>query len=61
MTPYDNFKETEEWEIISSAISDLTKNNDIVLLTADDYIIGYLVKQLLDRRKSLKKMMKRAR
>ena len=55
MTPYDNFKETEEWEIISSAISDLTKNNDIVLLTADDYIIGYLVKQLLDRRKSLKK------
>ena len=61
MTPYDNYKETEEWEIISSAISDLTKNNDIVLLTADDYIIGYLVKQLLDRRKSLKKMMKRAR
>ena len=55
MTPYDNYKETEEWEIISSAISDLTKNNDIVLLTADDYIIGYLVKQLLDRRKSLKK------
>ena len=49
MTPYDKYKSSEEWQIISKAVQQLIKNNDIEPLTPNDYIIGFIVKQLIDK------------
>jgi hypothetical protein len=49
MTPYDKFKDTEEWQIINKAVQELIENNDIKPLTPNDYIIGFIVKQLIDK------------
>ncbi len=53
MTPYDKYKSTEEWQIITKAIQELIENNDINLRTPNDYIIGFIVKQLVDKQKDL--------
>ncbi len=61
MTPYDKYKNTEEWQIISKAVQELIENNDIKSLTPNDYIIGFIVKQLIDKQngsQSLDKQIK---
>ena len=47
-SPYDIYKSTKEWQVINSAIQELIKNNDIEALTPNDYIVGYIVKQIID-------------
>jgi hypothetical protein len=49
MTPYDKYKSTEEWRIIHKSVQELMDNNDIKLLTPNDYVIGYIVKQLVEK------------
>ena len=51
MTPYDIYKNTEEWRIINKAIEELIDNGDIKLLTPNDYVIGYIVKLLVENGK----------
>jgi hypothetical protein len=51
MTPYDIYKNTEEWRIINKAIQELIDNSDIKLLTPNDYIIRYIVKLLVENGK----------
>ena len=48
MTPYDKYKSTEEWRIIHQSLQELVDNDDIKLLTPNDYVIGYIVKQLVE-------------
>ena len=48
MTLYDKYKSTEEWRIIDKSVQELIDNDDIKLLTPNDYIIGYIVKQLVE-------------
>lgn len=44
--PYEKYKDSILWEVINAAIADLVTNKDIVLCTSEDYIIGYLVKEV---------------
>ncbi len=45
-TPYDEYKKTKNWKIIKKSITALVKNNDLKLLTPEEYVIGYLCKHL---------------
>ena len=48
MTPYDKYKSTEEWRIIHQSLQELVDNDNIKLLTPNDYVIGYIVKQFVE-------------
>ena len=56
MTPYDKYKSTEEWRIIGKSVQELIDNDDIKLLTPNDYVIGYIVKQLIDNGNTLQEI-----
>ena len=45
---YSEYETTEAWKIIDAAISDLVANQDIKETTPRHYIVGYLVKSLVD-------------
>ena len=47
---YDKFKTTSEWAIIEKAINDLIENQDLKLTTSKDLVIGYITKQIIDKR-----------
>jgi len=46
--PYIQFENTKLWKAIDVEIEDLEKNNDLVLQTAREYVIGYLCKNLVE-------------
>jgi hypothetical protein len=48
---YVRLRETETWSVLERAISDLMDNDDILLRTDKDLVIGYLCKALADRPK----------
>ncbi len=50
-SPYQSLKDSEHlsWSVVQKAISDLVKNRDIILQTPEDYVIGYLVKQIKEK------------
>ena len=56
MTPYDKYNSTEEWRIIGKSVQELIDNDDIKLLTPNDYVIGYIVKQLVDNGNTLQEI-----
>jgi hypothetical protein len=45
-TPYETYKKSANWKIVKKGVADLIKNNDLKLLTHEDYVIGYLCKML---------------
>ncbi len=46
-SPYKKYENTDLWKLIDKSIRDLVGNNDIELLTKNEYIVGYLCKQIL--------------
>ncbi|HEY2785106.1 MAG TPA: hypothetical protein VGJ05_09045 [Fimbriiglobus sp.] len=46
--PYQKYEETMAWKIIDEAISELVSNRDLKEMTARVYIIGFLVKRLVE-------------
>lgn len=44
--PYKIYENTKHWETIEKAIMDLETNQDINLLTAYEYVIGYIYNKL---------------
>ena len=48
--PYVEFEKTPLWKTLEKAISDLQENQDVKLTTAQQYVIGYLCKQLVKRK-----------
>jgi DNA-binding transcriptional regulator YiaG len=46
--PYKNLEFLPEWKAVDRALLDLAKNGDIKELTAHRYVVGYLVKVLLE-------------
>lgn len=48
--PYVEFEKTPLWKTLDKAISDLQKNQDFKLTTAQQYVVGYLCKQLVKRK-----------
>jgi hypothetical protein len=51
-TPYDAYRNTKEWILIQKVIQDLMDNQDIQLITHQDYVVGYISKQLIDNSKA---------
>lgn len=47
--PYMDLENTLEWEMIYKAVEDLILNQDIILQTQKEYVVGYLVTKLSDR------------
>jgi hypothetical protein len=52
--PYKKYESHPYWKRIDKGISDLVENQDLVELAARPYIVGYLCKMLLQRKKSHK-------
>jgi hypothetical protein len=44
--PYEEFEDTDLWNIVKKAVADLQQNQDIVLTTRLEYVVGYICKQL---------------
>ena len=47
-SPYNEYKNNKLWKIIDTSIKDLIKNKDITETTNHDYIVGYIVKKVVD-------------
>ncbi|OGV53663.1 MAG: hypothetical protein A2017_03670 [Lentisphaerae bacterium GWF2_44_16] len=46
--PYKSYESTSIWNLVDSAISDLIENQDIKEMTSRKYIVGYIVKKILE-------------
>ena len=46
--PYKHLERLPEWKVVDRALSDLTENGDLNEMTARRYIVGHIVKMLLD-------------
>jgi hypothetical protein len=46
--PYKHLEGRPEWKVLDRALSDLGKNGDLQELTPRPYLVGYLLKCLLD-------------
>ncbi|HEY5792998.1 MAG TPA: hypothetical protein VIS74_06855 [Chthoniobacterales bacterium] len=44
--PYTQYEGTLLWEALANALEKLKENRDIVIATADPYVIGYLAKAI---------------
>jgi hypothetical protein len=53
-TPYDNYRQSKEWKIISDSIQALVRNQDIKMMTNADYVIGYITKEIIDKSPKIK-------
>ena len=48
--PYEDYRNTKEWAIIEKAIKDLEENQDLTITTKLDYVIGYLTKEIREKK-----------
>ena len=46
--PYNKFTNSKLWQVISNALDDLIKNQDIKERTNKEYVIGYLCKKIIE-------------
>jgi hypothetical protein len=53
--PYKKYESHRYWKRIDNGITDLVHNQDLVEQTARPYIVGYLCKMLLSRKKAPKR------
>lgn len=44
--PYQQFENTDLWKKIEKALKELIKNQDIVVTTKTELVIGYLCKKI---------------
>jgi hypothetical protein len=49
INPYAEYNDTPVWRAVAAALRDLEANQDVVLQTAPDYVIGFLCQQLAVR------------
>jgi hypothetical protein len=52
--PYKKYESHRYWKRIDEGISDLVDNQDLVEQSARSYIVGYLCKMILSRKKRAK-------
>ena len=45
--PYKEFETSPLWSVIASALKDLVDNDDLILNTSENYVIGYLCKRVM--------------
>jgi hypothetical protein len=53
--PYKKYESHQYWKRIDKGISDLVDNQDLVEQSARSYIVGYLCKMILSRKKHAKR------
>jgi len=53
--PYKKYESHRYWKRIDEGISDLVDNQDLVEQSARPYIVGYLCKMILSRKKRAKR------
>ncbi|MBF0548820.1 MAG: hypothetical protein HQM08_30645 [Candidatus Riflebacteria bacterium] len=46
--PYESLQEHPLWQVVDKCINDLSKNKDLSEMTRREYIVGYIVKELLN-------------
>ena len=46
-TPYQN---TRLWEAVEAMITELTSSGEITVNTAPDYVVGYLCRELVEKK-----------
>ena len=52
---YKVYEKTTEWKVIQQAINDLVENQDLIIKTKLELIIGYLTKHIIEnKQKELK-------
>lgn len=44
--PYVKYVGTSQWKIVKKAIEDLVGNQDMTLLENEEYVVGYICKQI---------------
>lgn len=47
-SPYEKFSGTHLWKVVDAAIEDLVDNQDLSENAAREYVVGYLVKSMVD-------------
>jgi len=47
--PYVDLEKTPLWNTVNTAVTDLEKNQDLKLTTAQQYVVGYICKQLVEK------------
>jgi hypothetical protein len=45
--PYEEFEGSGLWRAVKKALSDLEKNQDLVLAERHEYVVGYICKQVV--------------
>jgi hypothetical protein len=53
--PYKKYESHQYWKRIDKGISDLVDNQDLVEQSTRSYIVGYLCKMILSRKKPVKR------
>ena len=46
MFPYEEYRDTKVWKKVDNALAELEQNQDIVITTAREYVIGYFCQEL---------------
>ena len=49
--PYEDHKNSQLWKDIETSIDNLTDNQDVVITTQKEYVVGYLCDMLSDRKR----------
>ncbi len=47
--PYDKYKSDPLWKTVETAIHDLIENQDLTLTTLEYYVVGHLVKSIVEK------------
>ncbi len=45
-SPYEEYENSQLWNVIKKSLDDLVDNQDIVITTKKDYVIGYICKKI---------------
>jgi hypothetical protein len=57
--PYVQFEKTPLWKVLDAVVTDLQKNQDIVLTTTQQHVVGYLCQELLRQKLVMAKSLKK--
>jgi hypothetical protein len=48
--PFAEFRDTPLWHTVAAAVAELQATREIAVMTAPEYVIGYLCQQLVGRK-----------
>ncbi len=48
MFPYAKYEKTEIWNAVEQAVSELVRNQDLIIQTGKKYMVGYICQLLIE-------------